>query len=65
MSRHLAKLQVLFQKLESRYGAEDEAVRQVGEQLRTLEQLESARRQRKTGQPDNTARRAAASPRLL
>lgn len=40
MSRHLAKLETLFHKLEARYGADDEAVQQLGQQLKVLEMLE-------------------------
>jgi hypothetical protein len=47
MSRRLVKLQTLFAKLETRYGAEDEAVQELGQQLRALEQLEAERKERK------------------
>jgi hypothetical protein len=44
MSRRLVKLQTLFAKLEGRYGTQDEAVQELGQQLRVLEQLEAERK---------------------
>ena len=44
MSRRLVKLQTLFAKLEGRYGAQDEAVQEIGQQLRVLELLEVERK---------------------
>ena len=44
MSKHLANLQRLFVKLQVRYGDDDESVRDVGAQLKALEELESNRK---------------------
>ncbi|SCX65973.1 hypothetical protein [Variovorax sp. EL159] len=41
MSRHLLKLQHLFAKLQTRYGENDEAVRELGAQLAALEMIEA------------------------
>lgn len=41
MSRHLLKLQHLFAKLQTRYGEDDEAVRELGAQLAALEMIEA------------------------
>jgi len=40
MSKHLVRLQLLFDKLEARYGADDPDVRGVADSLKALEELE-------------------------
>jgi hypothetical protein len=64
MSRRLVKLQTLFAKLEGRYGAEDDAVREIGQQLQQLEKLQAERR-RPTPRPQRPDAARPHAPRQL